>query len=461
MNNTPDAVATQSSAPRNRVEKIALALVMLLATVIQFTVVNGTSASDPFRADAGEYYSYAHNLKYLDTYSRSPTFEVPIAARTAPVPDTLRTPGYPLFLYPFLDPMPTYAALDAITRAQAMLGVLSVFLAYLISRRFLGEGGAIAVAALSALSPHLATISTYVLSESLFTFLLLASVYAACRAFESGNYRWFAAAGLVLGLSALTRPTLQFLPFLALAPALLWRPWRGRLKGLGLSLAIMLAVMSPWLVYSLQTPHRDGEPNLTINFLHHGSYPGFMYKDNPFTLNAAYRHDPDSPRIARNMSSVLRHIAGKFRDEPGKYLHWYLLGKPGYFLSWTITDGYADIYLHHVKRSPFFDQPAFIGMRDLMFWLHWPLMLSGIAGALLVLLKPSWLGLQPSTLAAARVLVAVLAYTLAFHMIGAPYPRYGIPFRPLIYALAVLFLMAAWQRTSSPDAEKSPSATAD
>ena len=46
----------------------------------------------------------------------------------------------------------------------------------------------------------------------LFTLLMLASVYAACRAVESRHWRWFVACGLLLGLAILTRSTLLLLP---------------------------------------------------------------------------------------------------------------------------------------------------------------------------------------------------------------------------------------------------------
>ena len=57
---------------------------------------------------------------------------------------------------------------------------------------------------------------------------------------------------------------------------------------------------------------------------------------------------------------------------------------------------------------------------------------------------PRWLVLGESGTLAAAIVALVVAYSIAFHMIVAPFPRYGIPFRPLLYALAMLPLRAAW-----------------
>jgi hypothetical protein len=37
-----------------------------------------------------------------------------------------------------------------------------------------------------------------------------------------------------------------------------------------------------------------------------------------------------------------------------------------------------------------------------------------------------------------------MGYVLFMHMLGAPFPRYAIPFRPLAYLLGVALLSAAW-----------------
>jgi hypothetical protein len=42
----------------------------------------------------------------------------------------------------------------------------------------------------------------------------------------------------------------------------------------------------------------------------------------------------------------------------------------------------------------------------------------------------------------------VVAYAIGFHVVVAPFPRYGMPFHPLLYLLAMLPLLAVARRRS-------------
>jgi len=82
--------------------------------------------------------------------------------------------------------------------------------------------------------------------------------------------------------------------------------------------------------------------------------------------------------------------------------------------------------------------------------VHWPLVLSGAAAIFLVFWRPRWLGLADARQSSAAIVAVIVLYAIAFHMIGAPYPRYGIPFRPLLFALALLPLQALVQHLRRP-----------
>ena len=77
-----------------------------------------------------------------------------------------------------------------------------------------------------------------------------------------------------------------------------------------------------------------------------------------------------------------------------------------------------------------------------MWILHWPLMLLGLLGAATAWVKPHWIATNEASINGARFISAVVAYAIALHMVGTPFPRYGIPFRPLLYILAVSVLVA-------------------
>jgi hypothetical protein len=87
-----------------------------------------------------------------------------------------------------------------------------------------------------------------VLSEVLFTPLLLLVTLALWRAWREPIPRRFLLAGCWIGVSALVRPTLLFLPLFLLLPLVVSRGARRGLVHGGLILVATLLTVSPWLV---------------------------------------------------------------------------------------------------------------------------------------------------------------------------------------------------------------------
>lgn len=168
------------------VAQLVLALILSFSALVQFSVVSRTTVEIPLRVDAGYYFPYAYNLTRRGVYSISRTWDKGVSSQ-APHADAFRPPGYPLFLAGIGTPEPTEGFLRPVSLVQAALGVLSVWLVYLVARHFLGAGGSLA-AALTALSLHLAVISTYLLSESLFFFLLLFRISLSLRSRRRQDY---------------------------------------------------------------------------------------------------------------------------------------------------------------------------------------------------------------------------------------------------------------------------------
>ena len=209
-------------------------------------------------------------------------------------------------------------------------------------------------------------------------------------------------------------------------------------------------VLSPWMIRNAGLPPQGNRPSLMVQFLLHGSYPNLMYQNNPGTYGNPYAYDPDATQISSSIPNVLDHIAQNFKNDPFTSARWYLIGKPGFFLSWTNVesrkeqDG-GDIFIYPVKHSPFRDDQRFVLLRNVAFVLHWPLMLLGLVGACLPWWRSQRWGLSGEPLIAARLVSLVILYAIGFHMIGAPFPRYGIPFRPLLYPLALLAVLSLWR----------------
>jgi 4-amino-4-deoxy-L-arabinose transferase-like glycosyltransferase len=287
--------------------------------------------------------------------------------------------------------------------------------------------------------------STYVLTEGLFTFLLTAALYLGARATAPGStLRRAALAGAMLGVASLVRPQMQLFPWLLVGLCLAVPAWRAYRKKAAIGLACFLLVTMPWQLRNLGVEHAQGDPDLLVTSLYHGSFPGLMYEDDPRTAGYPYSHDPEATTHSANLPAVLAYIAGGFQQHPMRYSRWYLLGKPALFLSWEDPANAGDIYVFPVTASPFLSEPFFAGLRMFAYWMHWPLALLALGAMLMAAWRPrllSPIAVQQTTI---RLLALGLGYVLVMHMLGAPYPRYSIPFRPLVYVLAMAALAALW-----------------
>ena len=192
-------------------------------------------ATQPLFMDSLEYLRVAENLLNGDGLSVDKASQIG------------RMPGYPVFL----------AALEAafgrsnlaVRLAQAAVGTLAVLLSYVLARELFGTRAALAAAALTAVYPAFVAFTVLVLSETLFTVLLLAGAVGLAMAWRRGGLVWPAAAGVGLALATLARGSL--LPVAGLV-AVGWvaarKPRLGSLQGAVAMLAAFAIAMAPWVV---------------------------------------------------------------------------------------------------------------------------------------------------------------------------------------------------------------------
>ncbi len=98
---------------------IGILCIALISAYFCFVAVTKTTIDGPIRGDARDYVAYAHNLKAHNIYSR--TWPDPSSV-TQPVPDAVRSPGYPVFLSFFIDLDKQNIAIDIVTFFQAFRG---------------------------------------------------------------------------------------------------------------------------------------------------------------------------------------------------------------------------------------------------------------------------------------------------------------------------------------------------
>lgn len=184
----------------------------------------------PLAGDATEYRAYAVSLKDSGTFTG-------LEGRRAS-----RMPGYPAFL------AAVYSAFGDSTRAvqwtQVVLGALTCLFVYLWAAALLRPPWALAAGLAAACYYDLIAPSAWVLTESLYAFLLAGS-FAILYQEKLSVRRRAALGGLGLGLTFLTRP--EVLPFSILilggAPLALKRFTR---REAALALGVFLAVAAPW-----------------------------------------------------------------------------------------------------------------------------------------------------------------------------------------------------------------------
>ncbi len=162
-------------------------------------------------------------------------------------PNITRAPLFPLFLaavYKIVDHRPEVARISV-----CFLGTLIVLIIYLIGKESFTKIHGIISAAVASIYPPLVYISYEVLSENLFTLLLLICIYLLILSYKKDNkYYLTLFSGLILGLSALTRPIAIIVPVFLFPWFLVAFKAQIRLKVLLIFLLTFLVVQVPWVV---------------------------------------------------------------------------------------------------------------------------------------------------------------------------------------------------------------------
>ncbi len=191
--------------------------------------------------DSWGYFHLAENLRKEGVFSQSefPPYH----------PDNIRTPVYPLFLASLLTI--SGGSLWIIPIAQGIINSLSSVLILKIGTRLFSQPVGLTAGLFFALDPS-ALIRTYcLLTESLFTFLFLSSIFLLIKSvYQQQTLIQWICAGILLGLTTLCRPLALY--FFLPASILFWMTSRENRKSrlqkiliytLGFSFTLM-----PWLI---------------------------------------------------------------------------------------------------------------------------------------------------------------------------------------------------------------------
>jgi 4-amino-4-deoxy-L-arabinose transferase-like glycosyltransferase len=159
-----------------------------------------------------------------------------------------RVPGYPAFLAVLL--WLTNYSLHEVRILQCLLGISVIILTFNLCNRLAGRRASYLAAAMSAFALPLVRQPVNIMSEVLFTPVLLLVLLLTVKAFEQPALARFAWLGMMIGISDLIRPTLLLLPAAVGVAALAVLPWRLALRYFVCCAALAFVTILPWLIHN-------------------------------------------------------------------------------------------------------------------------------------------------------------------------------------------------------------------
>lgn len=416
-----------------------LSLILLLGLHLRLEVVRHTTLENPIMQDSADYTAYAYNLRLHGTYSRDPrTITNPIAE---PAPDALRAPGYPMFLSLFTSIKSLKLFRNRVIYMQVTLSTLTLLMVFILSSMIFKPAGALLVTLACAVSPHIINMNLYVLTETLFTFLLVTTTWFLVKSKQQGSLLLLIISACLLGITALVRPTMQF--YFLLEILLLWSFIRTPVRRSTVTVFVLafISIVSIWWARNWLAIGAISDSTLMANTLHHGMYPDFMYNERPETFGYPYRFDPESQAISGSVFEALSAIWHGFTSNTAMMLKWYLM-KPLYLFQWNIIQGNDDIFIYKAWSSPYFqDNGIFPLSKYIMMLSHPTAVWAAFTGMLLAFMPLSKKLFTHEQLIAIRTCALIYLYFIVVHIVVAPYPRYSIPIRPFTYMLALFAIV--------------------
>lgn len=224
-------------------KRSAILFILILALFLRLLLFAGIFLKNPdgiYVYDSYGYWQIAYNIVHHFSFSQSYTFPIE--------PDYFRTPIYPLFIVLAESIGPEGFSIIVL---QIILSVITCYYTYRIAldttqRVFIGN---IAALLLAIDLPSIA-LSNLVLTESLFTFLLVVCFYVFIRYLKSNSVKQLIFAGIFSGLLVLCKPIAFFIPFLFSAFIIVKnrKEIRSAARQLFLVCISVTITISPWLI---------------------------------------------------------------------------------------------------------------------------------------------------------------------------------------------------------------------
>lgn len=394
----------------------------------------------PFRADAGKYITIALNLVNHGVYSLDSSLTV----------TTLITPGYPLLLSLILKlTNDLQVAYTAVLALQAILGTCTALLTYTVARQCkVPKPAAIILLAIFAFYPHQITSGGLLLTETLFTFLMMAATSLLILGINSTSNRAWVFAGIALGLAALTRPIALPIGLGIWLTFYILQPSQNTAKR-ALPIAILpLLLYAPWITFS-HLHQNDHQVSNAKSVFALGTYPNFTYQSDRY-FGFPHREDPNYPQMQESVTFALSELRRRAAQHPKKYLHWYTIGKPSTLWQWNIIQGAGGADIYPIKHSLYDSSQLYSLSYIALKALHPLLVLLAFFASIYTIWRSIFHRLSHEMLAL-LIVSAIFAYIAVVHTLMASLPRFSIPFQPIMIVLAASWLTLRKEYSGTKD----------
>jgi 4-amino-4-deoxy-L-arabinose transferase-like glycosyltransferase len=324
--------------------------------------------------------------------------------------------------------------------AQVVLGTLTAVVTFLLGRFFLSLTWAFLPAVLVAISPHLISMGGYLLTETLFAFLVQAAIYCFSFAFINRKKPFFVASGLFFGLSYLVNPVIFFLPILLVLAAGYFYIACEKENLIGLRTILIYCLMVFFVIFGAWSarniinvpPGKSSGSNRLFTNLVIGSHSDFfdIWRSNPRDPNNPSAKDEELLKGSyKDFASLL---SKRIIQNPGHYAKWYLIDKPILLWSWNILIGQGDIYVYPVIVSLYQKSNMALATYSIMKSLHYWLLGCAVLGIFFLFKRPI-----PKV---PLFIYIAMIYVSAVYVVTQAEPRYSIPIRSEMYLCAVFFI---------------------
>lgn len=226
-----------------------LVIVLVILRLVVFSSFFFSYGTDqlPSYPDADHYWGLAKSIHNNWSFKNIDYF-TPVSAKTLNQPHAFRTPGYPLFLSVFWNL--GEQGYKVVPVVQFLLGLLSIYLGYLLAKKIFSEKAARIFAVIFLLEPTFLTVGFFLLSDTLFILFFLLTLHQAILFFKSHQSKHLALTSLFMALAILIRPVLMYFPIIFLG-LLLWHFRKSLKKFIICSLffaLLLITCLSPWYI---------------------------------------------------------------------------------------------------------------------------------------------------------------------------------------------------------------------